>query len=82
MDQALSNLFAEMSALKEYNDRFKEYIPDDILDRSVIGISAVASKIENAIFGTKLYGWTSPIFDDTDPLRRQLFGFNDAQSAD
>ena len=82
MTQALSNLLTEMSALKEYNDKFKEYIPDDILDRTVIGISAVASKIENAIFGTHLYDWTSPIFDDTDPLRRQLFGFNDAQSAD
>lgn len=71
----------ENRLLQESADLFKNYVPDGIIDRASLSWTNILNNLEHKVFGTRLYDWTSPVFDDVDPLRLALGGFNDATNS-
>ena len=86
--QKTQDLLTEKLQLVEDNvnlqksvDLFKNYVPDGIVDRASLTWTNLLNNLEHKVFGTRLYDWTSPVFDDVDPLRLTLGGFNEAKNS-
>ena len=83
MSQRKSELENGLSNLRQRYEQFSKYVPEDAIDRTLLALGTAGNKLERILSGGhSLYGWTSPLFDDSDNLRRYLFGFNDAKTRD
>lgn len=68
--------------LYKNKELFEQYVPSDPVDKALLFSVGLLSKLENKVFGSHLYDWTTPIFDDADILRENLKGFNNAKTAE